>query len=258
MGEPKRWLCDGAEAPEGALELLRAAEPVPEMSAASHAQALLQATVLSSTPVATGGALAFTKITALVVGAAGAGSLGLSTVLGGALDSTRPERPQVELSSPPSRAVATTERLLTPERAAVQVEDLEPVMEREGELEDRGLASIREGHALSSTAKRVHKVERRFVPSRAGDALAIEAAMIRKAKSLLSDNPAGALQVAEEHHRRFPSGQLGGAASLIAIKALYRLGRIEEATRRAEAAITCDPEGIYAQQIRRLLSQGAK
>jgi hypothetical protein len=52
-----------------------------------------------------------------------------------------------------------------------------------------------------------------------------EAALLRRAQASLADAPARALELTEQHRRRFPRGTLAEEREVLAIEALKRLGR---------------------------------
>ena len=76
--------------------------------------------------------------------------------------------------------------------------------------------------------------------------------MERARRSVASD-PALALKLSREHARRFPAGQLRSASRFVAIKALQRLGRDDEARMRARGLLAAQPRSLYAEQARHLL-----
>jgi hypothetical protein len=85
------------------------------------------------------------------------------------------------------------------------------------------------------------------------DPLAVEAAMLERARSLLASDPRAALARTDEH-ARLAGAQLVEERELIAIDALRRLGRMPEAERRAAALIAQNPDGMYARRARRLIA----
>ena len=78
-------------------------------------------------------------------------------------------------------------------------------------------------------------------PSKAGradskaetDTVKAEAALLERARSLATNNPSQALAVTREHARRFPNGLLAQEREVIAIEALRKLGKQDEASQRA-------------------------
>jgi hypothetical protein len=74
-----------------------------------------------------------------------------------------------------------------------------------------------------------------------------------RAHTLLSINPAQALRAADAHAAAFPGGALSAERELIAVDALLRLGRKDEARRRGADLLRRFPETIYHQRLRSLL-----
>lgn len=83
--------------------------------------------------------------------------------------------------------------------------------------------------------------------------LAEEARLLERARAELDARPARALQILREHERRFPHGLLDAEHEVIAVEALVRSGRREEARRRVERALARQPDGLYAERMRRAL-----
>jgi hypothetical protein len=65
------------------------------------------------------------------------------------------------------------------------------------------------------------------------DTVKAEAALLERARSLATHNPRQALAITREHARRFPNGLLAQEREVIAIEALRKLGREDEAGKRA-------------------------
>jgi len=86
------------------------------------------------------------------------------------------------------------------------------------------------------------------------DSLAQEAALLERARAALGPTPAAALELTEVHASRFPRGKLGMERELIALEALRRLGRAEEARTRGEALLARAKGGLYEARIRQLVS----
>lgn len=95
-------------------------------------------------------------------------------------------------------------------------------------------------------------------PSASGaGSLSAESALLEQARREMHLAPSGSLQIAAEHARRFPRGQLSAERTLIQIEALHRLGRDAEARRLAAALPTGAAGGLYAERVRRLLGESA-
>jgi hypothetical protein len=85
------------------------------------------------------------------------------------------------------------------------------------------------------------------------DSVLREAKLVAKARSNLVRDPARALSLAQEAEADFPGGQLVEERRAIAIQALVALGRIDEATRRAEPFLAEYGRGAHAAAVRRAL-----
>jgi hypothetical protein len=85
--------------------------------------------------------------------------------------------------------------------------------------------------------------------------LALESQMLEAARSSLASNSAQSLEITIEYAQRFPRGQLRAECEFIAIDALLRLGRRDEAVRRAAPALSQTPDSLYAKRLRQLLAE---
>jgi hypothetical protein len=85
------------------------------------------------------------------------------------------------------------------------------------------------------------------------DALTREIALVDDARRDIATAPARALAAANAHRRAFPEGQLAAEREFLAIEALRRLGRIDEARLRARALEARYPTSSYAARAARLL-----
>jgi hypothetical protein len=83
--------------------------------------------------------------------------------------------------------------------------------------------------------------------------IADEARLLEEARHALADNPARALELANRHQELLPSGQLGAERDFIVVDALLRLGRRDEAERRAAPRLAKSPDSLYARRLRQLL-----
>jgi hypothetical protein len=84
-----------------------------------------------------------------------------------------------------------------------------------------------------------------------------EARLLEAARASLSSSPERALSLTDEHARQFPRGQLGAEREFIAIDALIRLGRREQAWERARPRLDGAPDGLYAKRLRKLFGEPA-
>jgi hypothetical protein len=68
----------------------------------------------------------------------------------------------------------------------------------------------------------------------ARSAAELEVELLERARGALKSNPAHALSLTSEHKLRFPGGALAQEREVIAIEALKRLGRSDQASLRAD------------------------
>ncbi len=87
----------------------------------------------------------------------------------------------------------------------------------------------------------------------APDPLAEEAALLERARAALGASPAEALALTEAHAARFPAGKLGMEREIVAIDALRRLGRRDEARARGEALLARTQGSLYEARVHKLL-----
>lgn len=87
-----------------------------------------------------------------------------------------------------------------------------------------------------------------------GARLAREAKLLERARTLLSRSPGQALAVLTDHERTFPDGALGPEREILAVDALVRLGRRDDAERRGRALTARAAGSLYEERLRRILS----
>jgi hypothetical protein len=87
------------------------------------------------------------------------------------------------------------------------------------------------------------------------DSLAREAAMLEQSRAMLDSNPRGALDELGRYAARFPEGRLTIESGLLAVEALKRLGRIEEARVRGAALLEQARGSLYEERIRALIRE---
>ncbi len=110
---------------------------------------------------------------------------------------------------------------------------------------------LQRAHAASLTAE--PRVEP--PPPQPIDSLAREAAMLEESRAMLDSNPNGALAELDRYAERFPEGRLTLESGLLALEALKRLGRIEEAHARGAALLEQARGSLYEARIRSLMSE---
>lgn len=89
-------------------------------------------------------------------------------------------------------------------------------------------------------------------PSASADpksAVKAEMSQYAEIRAALGD-PARALALANEGHAKFPRGVFWQEREVVAIQALQRLGRADEAKRRSDAFVAAHPESVYAETLR--------
>jgi len=82
-----------------------------------------------------------------------------------------------------------------------------------------------------------------------------EFAIIKRAQDAVLSSPAQALDLAEQHPRAFPTGDLRREREVVAVEALPRLGRKTEAKSRANALLTRYPRTPYVVRLERALGE---
>jgi hypothetical protein len=76
-----------------------------------------------------------------------------------------------------------------------------------------------------------------------------EVELLERARRALGSDPRRALSLTQEHRARFPQGVLGQEREVIAIEALRRLGRSEEAERRAGSFEQRYPDSAHRRSV---------
>jgi hypothetical protein len=76
-----------------------------------------------------------------------------------------------------------------------------------------------------------------------------EAELLERARGLLASNPSRALALTDQHRTRFPGGVLTQEREVIAIEALKRLGRTDEAAGRAADFARRYPGSAYRKKL---------
>ncbi|AKU95634.1 hypothetical protein AKJ09_02298 [Labilithrix luteola] len=84
---------------------------------------------------------------------------------------------------------------------------------------------------------------------------ATELELVQRAQAAVASDPARALAVAAEHARAYPAGAFVQEREVIAVEALARLGRIDEAWKRAVELVRRFPGTPYATRLERALGR---
>jgi hypothetical protein len=82
-----------------------------------------------------------------------------------------------------------------------------------------------------------------------------ELALLDRARATLAVDPAGAMRVLDEHRARFPGGAFAQEREVLAIEALVRLGRRQDAMARADAFARAFPGSAHRRRIAVLLGE---
>jgi hypothetical protein len=246
MTEPRRWLDDGQLSGE-LRRVLEAACPTPplppELNAhlSAYAAGLASQTLLAKV----GGATLWRKLwvtvgssskSLVVVSFLGTVALGVYT----AGPSPRISQQSRAPSPSPSVAAARTPVTLAttpsePPSASVVAERVAP-------------------SAASTAVREVANAPASASPPSADSSIVEEAKLLETARSFLGDSPALALDLTVQHQRLYPAGQLSAEREFVAVEALLRLGRRQEAERRAAPRLEQSPDSLYARRLRQLLA----
>ena len=81
-----------------------------------------------------------------------------------------------------------------------------------------------------------------------------EAVLLSRAQAVLASSPRDALRLTNEHETVHPAGMLVPEREVIAIDALLRLGRYDEARARADRFLARSPGSAHARRVRVLIS----
>jgi hypothetical protein len=83
-----------------------------------------------------------------------------------------------------------------------------------------------------------------------------EVALLQHAQDALAVDPSRALSICAEHSRGFPHGLLAQEREVIAVDALVRLGRLEDAQQRAARFAAAYPSSTHLRRIEALVGKG--
>ena len=219
MTEPRRWLDDRQLSGE-LRKVLEAASPPPPLAPGLDAQLSAYAAGLASQTLLAkvGGATLWRKLwltagssskSLVLVSFLGTIALGVYTAAPVPKTSEHGREPSAAVSAP--RAEAT-----------VAATPSEPVVaERAAAL-----------NAVSTAVREAPNAPPSALASSAQPSIVEEAKLLESARSFLIDSPALALELTAQHQRLYPAGQLSAEREFVAIEALLRLGRRQEAERR--------------------------
>lgn len=251
MKEPLRWLDDANTSPR-LREVLGAASSVPPLPAGLHVELSTYATGLVAQ-----GLLAKAGTSSLLgkawfsklAGSAAAKGLAVVSLMGAAGTAS-----YVAVGERLSAPMPTdTSASLTHRRAPVQARarGLPPVAPKEAAASATGEPAPA---AIASSQERIARhVGAELLPTTQRPSVADEARLLETARASLASEPALSLEIVRLHQVRYPRGQLSAERELIAVDALLRLGRRDEAEQRAAPRLAEDADSLYAKRFRQLL-----
>ena len=261
MAKPDRPLVEDAGVPRAlreALQAARAREPrEAELTqlAGSLGLALPPTVPPPVVPPATATGAAGLKVGLIAKGVAVLGAAALATTVVLKVNAPQPHAPPA-----PRAQEARPAALPSSEPAAVEALPVDPpatsTAPRVTRPHPQERIPVREAAPAVPSAEPEAPPAREPEPVAASDVasrLREEALLVRRAQTMLSSDPAGALRLTAERRRQFPGGVLGQEASVVAIEALLRLGRRQEAEAQARSFEAAHPGSVHARRMRRLL-----
>ncbi|WP_437758624.1 tetratricopeptide repeat protein [Sorangium sp. So ce1389] len=244
MSDPKRWIQDGGGAPQGARELLLAAARPRPMTSAELSRTAARVAPLG-TAAGAGTTLPMWVKGLFVAVGLGLGGAGLHATLDGGPGGAASTEAPLVLTDLPLEQLLSRSRGGVPVAAPAQVApapEAAPVVEAP--------------RPAAPTARRdAPRNTRPAAPAPAApidsDELLRESNLIDRARAAATQNPDAALSAVAEHQREFPAGRLAEEREYVAIRALMRLGRVDEARARADAFLARYPSTSYADRVHR-------
>jgi hypothetical protein len=251
MNDPKRWLEDEGVS-ESVRQLLRAGDPLPPVpeAAADQLAVLAQGLAAKGALTAVTGSVLGTKVILgmTVIGVAAAAGIASVAVL-----APDPDPGVAATHSAAAESTASAGSVFGPNPPGSERVAASPMLAESSSVRAGGSGtSMRSGPPEQGEA--VIPASPSGVPVAAfSDAnMAAEARLLERARMVLPVDPGAALNLTEEHLRAYPDGQLAAEREVIAIDALQRLGRGDEARRRA-APFLGKPNNAYARRVARIL-----
>ncbi|AGP35604.1 hypothetical protein [Sorangium cellulosum] len=243
MSDPKRWKQEGGGAPLGARELLLAGSRPRPMTSAELARTAARVAPLATSAGAGATVPMWIKGIFLAVGL-GAGGAGLYAALDdgrSAAGSVAPltDLPLEQLFSSARGGLPAAAPPPAPEPAPAPAAEPAPapVARREAPRNARPAAPAPDAIAAVDN-----------------DDLVRESNLVDQSRAALAQDPAAALAALARHEADFPRGRLAEEREFIAIRALMRLGRADEARARAAAFVARYPSSSFAEPVRRIVS----
>jgi hypothetical protein len=255
MTEPRRWLDDREISGElrNVLEAASAPPPLPsELDAQLSAYA---AGLASQTLLAKVGGVSLAHKLWLAVGSSSK-SLVLLSFIGTVAIGIYTAGPSPQTSK--HGQVSSRSPAVVVARASANVaaspSEAPPVPPPSEASSATALAERAAPDATSRAAREAANAQPSASASSAESSIVEEAKLLETARSFLGDSPALALELTAQHQKLYPSGQLSAEREFVAIEALLRLGRRQEAVRRAAPRLEQSPDSLYARRLRELLA----
>ncbi|WP_438028679.1 hypothetical protein [Sorangium sp. So ce233] len=250
MNDPKRWIQDGGSAPEGARELLLAASRPRPMTSAEFARTAARVAPLGTASAGAGATLPMWVKGIFVAVGLGIGGAGLYLALDGGQRAGASATPAQLADLPLEELLVAVDRRGVPAPAPAKA-DHAPEAAPPPEA-PRPAASV--------PRRELPKNTRPAAPAPAeaaaidSDELLRESNLIDRARAAAAQDPDAALAAVSEHQREFPAGRLAEEREYVAIRALMRLGRVDEARARAGSFLARYPSTSYADRVNRAVS----
>ncbi len=159
----------------------------------------------------------------------------------------------VSLGAPPE-VPAPPAALAVPVAGSVSVADLPDVPERIVAHPASPTATTLRAPSSTVSTREGSSVQTK-TPTVAADEES-EASFLRRTRAALADDPALALRMTDEHASRYRQGVLAQEREVIAIDALVRIGRRDEARARASAFRVRYPSSAHASRVDALVGKG--
>jgi type IV secretory pathway VirB10-like protein len=160
----------------------------------------------------------------------------------------------VSVGHPPATAWLAPRPVAPPSEAPrAEVAEVKSVTRRSDLAAGASLRAARRARPPQTALGSAHEASGAGDGGDGGDRLTREIALIDAARSDVKLVPARALAAVDAHRREFPRGQLAAEREFLAVEALRRLDRTEEARRRADQLRVDYPSSSYAARASRLL-----
>ncbi|WP_437579703.1 hypothetical protein [Sorangium sp. So ce887] len=247
MSDPKRWNQEGGGAPLGARELLLAAARPRSMTAAELARTAARVAPLGTTAGAGATVPMWIKGIFLAVGL-GAGGAGLHVALDEGRSAAASAAAPLSLTDLPLEQLFSSARGGAPAAAPAPAPEAPPPAP---EAPPPAAAAARR-EAPRNTRPAAPAPE--AIVAVDNDDLVRESNLVDKSRAALAQDPEAALAALDRHQTDFPKGRLAEEREFIAIRALMRLGRADEARARAAAFVARYPSSSFTEPVRRIVS----